>query len=241
LLYNVHLMTTMKYKAIFFDFDDTLVHSDPPVFDMFLPACEAAGLSFDEDQVREGHRFLYEYFSGSLAQKEFADLGHDLEKFHSNLTTNVLVNMGAEHGKAKAAVQSENLTVALPRGRRCYPEVFSVLDSYKDQGYTMGVITNNEANIAGQCVEHGLDHYFEFVISRIDAGCSKPEAAIFEAALNHVGIKPEEAVHVGDNYYADVIGARNVGIMPVLLDNHKMFADADCHVIHQIDQLLDVI
>lgn len=231
----------MKYKAIFFDFDDTLVHSDPPVFDVFLPACEAAGLSFDEDQVREGHRYLYEYFSGNSAQKEFETLDNDLEKFHQQLTTNVLVSMGAEHGKAKAAVQSENLSVALPRGRCCYPEVFPMLDHCKEQGYLMGVITNNSANIAEQCVEHGLDHYFEFVISRIDAGCSKPEAGIFEAALNHVGIKPEDTVHVGDNYYADVMGAKNVGITPVLLDNYKVFTDADCHVIHQIDQLLDVI
>ncbi len=241
MLYNVHLMTTMKYKAIFFDFDDTLVHADPPVFDVLLPACEAVGLSFDEEQVREGHRFLYEYFSGSSAQEEFQTLKGDLEQFHFNLTTNVLVNMGVEHSKAQSTVQSEKISVALPQGRRCYPEVFPVLNSYKEQGYLMGVITNNGSNIAESCVEHGLDHYFEFVISRIDAGCSKPDAGIFEAALNHVGIKAKEAVHVGDNYYADVVGARNVGITPVLLDNHKVFADADCHVIHQIDQLLDVI
>jgi putative hydrolase of the HAD superfamily len=46
----------------------------------------------------------------------------------------------------------------------------------------------------------------------------KPDSHIFNYTLAAVGVSAAEAVHVGDTYEADIVGARNVGIRPILLD-----------------------
>ena len=42
---------------------------------------------------------------------------------------------------------------------------------------------------------------------------------------------------MGDNYYADVIGARRAGLMPVLYDPQGIFPDPDCASIASFDEL----
>ena len=48
---------------------------------------------------------------------------------------------------------------------------------------------------------------------------------------------PSEAAYVGDNYFADVVGARAAGLTPVLLDPRGIFDDPECAVIHSFTEL----
>jgi putative hydrolase of the HAD superfamily len=48
-------------------------------------------------------------------------------------------------------------------------------------------------------------------------GVAKPDRRLFEAALELAGVSAAEALHVGDSYEEDVVGARAAGIEPVLL------------------------
>ena len=41
------------------------------------------------------------------------------------------------------------------------------------------------------------------------------------------GVRPEEAIHVGDHLDADVQGAMAVGIAPVLIDRRERFTESD--------------
>ena len=50
-------------------------------------------------------------------------------------------------------------------------------------------------------------------------------------------IEPGQAVYVGDNYFADVIGAQRAGIGAVLIDPQDLFPEADCPVIQKISEL----
>lgn len=69
----------------------------------------------------------------------------------------------------------------------------------------------------------------------------KPEPGIFEHALKKLDVTAAETVYVGDNYYADVVGARRAGLQPVLYDPNGIFPDADCVTIRSFDDLLSVI
>ncbi|MGF1505605.1 MAG: HAD hydrolase-like protein, partial [Anaerolineae bacterium] len=42
-------------------------------------------------------------------------------------------------------------------------------------------------------------------------------------ALDLAGCKPAEAVYVGDNYYADVVGAQRAGLPAVLIDQYGVY------------------
>ena len=58
------------------------------------------------------------------------------------------------------------------------------------------------------------------------------------AALKRVSVAPDEAVHVGDQYHSDVLGARGVGIHPVLIDRGGWQADVDdCPKISSLSDL----
>jgi FMN phosphatase YigB (HAD superfamily) len=49
-----------------------------------------------------------------------------------------------------------------------------------------------------------------------------------------VGIQPQESLYVGDNYYADIVGAAQAGLHPVLLDPDRLFPDVDCPVVDSL-------
>ena len=62
-----------------------------------------------------------------------------------------------------------------------------------------------------------LDGLLDGVICSAEQGVAKPAAEIFHAALALAGVPAEQAIHVGDSYAEDVLGARAAGITPVLL------------------------
>jgi len=61
----------------------------------------------------------------------------------------------------------------------------------------------------------GLREHFDALAFSHDVGRRKPRPEIFEAALAGLGVAPEEALHVGDNLAADVVGAASLGLRTV--------------------------
>ncbi len=55
------------------------------------------------------------------------------------------------------------------------------------------------------------------VVSADTVRAYKPHREIFEEALRLSGCAPDEALHIGDSYDTDVVGARAAGIRPILL------------------------
>jgi len=63
----------------------------------------------------------------------------------------------------------------------------------------------------------GLSAHFEELIVSARLGYDKPHPEIFRHALELMDVSPDRALHVGDSYPADVLGARAAGISPVLI------------------------
>jgi putative hydrolase of the HAD superfamily len=91
----------------------------------------------------------------------------------------------------------------------------------------LGVISNFDSRLFGLLDGLGLAQFFDPVVISTHAGAAKPERGIFTHALARAGTPAEEAMHVGDSYEADVVGARQAGIMPVFIDRHGKHAAAD--------------
>ena len=58
----------------------------------------------------------------------------------------------------------------------------------------------------------GLMHLFQFQLGAREHGAAKPEPSIFHAACERLGVPREQVLHVGDDPYMDVIGARRAGL-----------------------------
>lgn len=77
----------------------------------------------------------------------------------------------------------------------------------------VAVVSNNIRSEQQEKLEQcGLVSFIDALIVSADVGVSKPDPAIFAAALDLVGCAPEEAVMFGDSWAADIRGARGAGI-----------------------------
>jgi len=118
------------------------------------------------------------------------------------------------------------------------PNTYTTLEELRRRGYTLGIVSNADGNLAKALDKLGLKTYFSFIIDSKEVNCEKPDPRIFQLALNQARVKPSQAAHVGDIYPVDVIGARRAGILPILMDPLDYYSNLDCLRIRQIDELL---
>jgi putative hydrolase of the HAD superfamily len=114
----------------------------------------------------------------------------------------------------------------------------------REAGIRTGVISNWDRRLASLIEGLGLGEMFDVVVSSADVGLRKPDPRVFMLACERLGVAPEEAVHVGDHHYADVLGARAVGMTPVLIQragSDAMPAMAACATIRTFEELPDVL
>ncbi len=69
----------------------------------------------------------------------------------------------------------------------------------------------------------------------------KPDPAIFTHALSVMGCRPERTLHVGDMYFADIVGARGAGLPAVLLDPYDDWVDVDCMRLPTLGSVRDAL
>lgn len=123
---------------------------------------------------------------------------------------------------------------------RAYPEVPRVLERLRDAGYHLGVISNADHALPSMLSESGLADFFETVTYSFDAGAEKPDPRIFRRAIATAGAAPERAVHVGDSFDQDYVGARAVGLHAVLLVREGR-PPAPCPTVPGLDGLLEML
>jgi putative hydrolase of the HAD superfamily len=93
----------------------------------------------------------------------------------------------------------------------------AALGRLKAAGLLLGVVSNSEGRVEDALQAAGLRDYFDVVVDSGRIGIEKPDPRIFQAALHALGVRPEEAVYIGDLYEVDVVGAQSAGIDAVLL------------------------
>ena len=97
-----------------------------------------------------------------------------------------------------------------------FPESRSVIARC---GLPICLVSNTDnADLASALRHNGLA--FELIVTSEDCRAYKPHPAPFERALSLLGLPPSHALHVGDSWGSDVVGAQAAGI-PVLSINRR--------------------
>jgi len=90
-----------------------------------------------------------------------------------------------------------------------------------DPGVRFGLITNGDLDFQMAKLDVlGLTPHLEHVIASGAVGVTKPDAGIFEIALELFGVAAHEAAYVGDRLRTDAIGAASVGMLGIWLNRH---------------------
>jgi putative hydrolase of the HAD superfamily len=95
---------------------------------------------------------------------------------------------------------------------RIAPGARSLLRGLRARGIRVAVVSNFDSRIGGILDGLGLAQFLDAIVFSSAAGAAKPAPAIFRQALATLGVRPAEAVHVGDDPIADVAGARGAGL-----------------------------
>lgn len=118
--------------------------------------------------------------------------------------------------------------------------VRETLDWLSARGIRLGIISNAEGQIR-RLLEHvGVHEYFGSVLDSKEVGLEKPDRRIFERALQELSVGAHEAVHVGDIIAADIVGARDAGMIPVLVDRENRYPDIDCLKVRSVREVIEL-
>jgi len=102
-----------------------------------------------------------------------------------------------------------------------FPETVEVLQKLK-QKYKLALISNT-FSFSLHRLGNGFEKYFDCVCYSYKVGVAKPDLRIFNIALAKLGVKPSEAVMVGDSMRVDITPALEVGMHAVLIDRKGRF------------------
>jgi putative hydrolase of the HAD superfamily len=244
---------------VFLDLGDTLMYVHPDVPTLYRESCTELGLDVDADSVDAALHTGERMYRDALRRgRTFESSLHEARAFWQEYNELILTELGAR-GDVPRMARTLSERFWAPGSWRVFPEVHQVLGALRDAGLQLAVISNFTDALTAVCRTHDLDAYFDCLVASTTMGAQKPDTAIFREALRRTGADAAAAIHVGDNYVADVLGARAAGIDGVLLDRsrsggHGMFdfalrdgiggtaaVQVDCPVIGDLGELLQLI
>ncbi len=223
--------TGTPWRVVLFDLDGTLRYNVPSPNDVMLAQAVSLGVSDSAAARKRALRWAHFYWADSHT------LAQDLRRFPKrdadfwvHYTARQLVAFGCSRAQATQLapkVQAFMSNEYLPEDR-LYPELSELLGSLREVGYLLGVLSNRSRPFHDYIEEKGLRPYFDLVLAAGEVGAWKPSPFIFRVAIERMGVRPNEVVYVGDNYFADVLGAQRAGLFPLLVDPEQLFSEMNC-------------
>lgn len=230
-------------KAIFFDLYGTLARFYPPREEVQAQACESFGLAVTRQGLIRGYLLADQWMSqvnaGETPVPQLAE--EERARFFTEYQRLVLQGAGLEVDP-ETARRVWSKVREIPYGLALFDDTLPVLDILKRRKLILGLLSNIGRDVNELGEELGLAPYLDFTVTSREAGSSKPHPPMFLLALERAGVKPDEALHVGDSHLSDVQGARGVGIRPVLLDREGLMTYVDdCPRIKSLMGVLDYL
>jgi len=229
-------------KAVFFDFYGTLISFEPPREELQVTACREFGLEVDRKAIPLGYWFADDFMSRENARSPIhrRPLADEMD-FWSDYEAIILNKAGADVSK-DLALRVFTRARQLDRKLVLFDDVLPIIYILRGRGMVLGVVSNLSRALDGHVKELGLTGYMDFALTSSEIGAEKPHPPIFLAALERAGVTASEAIHVGDQYHSDVLGAKGVGISPLLLDRDGFWEGVDdCPRIRSLGEIVNYL
>jgi len=223
-------------KAVIFDIDGTLVDNDAAeraavqrIRRSYKPLSAGSETEVGDIWRRESERFFEEYINGRLTFNE-----QRVARVQA-----VFEHFGETISRDQASVVFNRYLHEYEVSWTLYEDVLPCLDSLKK--YKLAVVSNGDSlQQRAKLSRTGLLDYFNPIVISADINVAKPDSRIFEYCLLRLGLRREESVYVGDSYEKDMVGARNAGILGVMIDREKKKEDCMIGETRVINSLSDI-
>lgn len=200
-------------RAVFFDAGDTLLHKWVHKTKRFRWLCEQATIPVVNSKCLEA----------SQAQEVFFQNRHMHHNSGSDEWWEELAKIGLSTAKVTGDLDEMSKVLAaldynLPEYYVVDELAIPVLQCLRMMGYRLVIVSNWDGTLLDHAQRSNLAGYFDAVIDSSVVGVKKPDPQIFHLACSVSGVKPNEAIHIGDSPYADAQGALAAGIRPIIYD-----------------------
>ncbi|MBI2886080.1 MAG: HAD-IA family hydrolase [Chloroflexi bacterium] len=234
----------MSVRAVLFDFMGTLARFVPEQAALLVAAAASQGVRLTEQDARRGFAAAGDWWVLQVEQLPLEERGPEERKeLYRGFDVRVLQGGGVHLPEEQAFLIFREL-LRQGQGSRLalFDDVEPALQQLRARGVSLGMISNMGRELPQVLKTLGLGGYMATVVSSGEVGVSKPHPRIFRAALERAGLAPQEVLFVGDQYENDVLGARKVGITPILVDRYDLFSDlADCTRVRSLEEVPDQV
>jgi putative hydrolase of the HAD superfamily len=242
----MQLAQPQAIRTIFFDAGYTLLHPFPSIPEVCQRVCQDIGLYIHLDQIEMRIKTAEEiYFRQIRADRNTWANEETITQFWIAYYMNLLYPFVEGHKEANIHHLAHAIYEEFSKHSSwcIYPDVLPTLETLHAHGYNLGVISDWGMSLAPIIRQHQLTRYFNCLLISAATRHAKPSPTLYELALQRANAVSDFTIHIGDSYIHDVLGARAMGITPILLDRHNRHSrnDVDCLLIHSLDDLVDLL
>lgn len=178
-------------------------------------------------------------FTRAMARRE-ARAGQSYECFpdipFEQVMTELFTDGGvAENASALGVNAAQLFRIASIEYLRIYPGVTEALQTLRQHGYRLWLLSNAQAVFTAYELRHlGLGAQFDGVLLSSDYGCRKPDIRFYRALTDTNGLNPAHCLMIGNDRETDIAGAQAAGMATLymhtaLTPDHQAPADAALH------------
>ncbi len=220
---DVQELKFSEVKAVFFDFGDTLATLMPSKEELFIQAARSVGLELEVEAVRRAYQIVdFQNKYSSVHTRDRAD-------FYLNYNKLLCEALGiSSHFPRLHPELAMNFQKA--QTWKLFPEVPEVLSNLRDQDIPLALVANWDSDLLSLTTSLGIREAFSAIVASQVVRVEKPDPAIFRRAADELSlsVRDDRILYVGNEYRADILGAREAGLIPVLIDRKGLYQHADC-------------
>jgi len=203
----------MAVEVVFFDVGNTLIYPDPPVGEVYAAALREAGFEGEPAQVEQRFAEAWQQLRAELDGDtlEYGRTEQDALRWWRRVVAASFEPFGRPSDFERIFRELYEY-FASGQAWGIYEDAVPTVEHMKRRGKQVGVISNWDVRLEEVLRALDLWGLFDCVVVSALVGAEKPAPAIFEHALRQFDCPPARALHVGDSYEEDVLGARGAGL-----------------------------